>query len=468
MAGSEEKLLEEYFNGISAELEGISEVKMNAAIRSGMSGPARYRISAGNRFSVSIAVVLAAVMLFTIPRIAKPAGTQSAQAPSAPFQVEDRLTAHLWNSINNTTISTAIEAGRVQPVSGVSAQQNGFILTVDGIAADRKGILILYSLQNNTDQKALVNSLHLEGKGYSSLNYPYGWSLNVRDVPAGITLGYEILQWAGGFSSLPEEVSLELSLGENKPGTKAAGDKPLAELSVPITLDKEKMAQAGELNTINKTLTVGGQEIFIKDVYTAPTGIYLEPAYSEQNTKQIFSLINPRFLLGGNGNFTSFSPVRTLVAEGQEILVFGNDSRSTEPLKLQLDGILALDKEAMKVVIDTEKQQVIKAPDHNLTVSMYTTERGTTMILNHYSAPGKKKFYNSLIFDGKFTDSKGQIHSSQDLYDIPPYQASADQKSIPVLNYVGLGSNKYAQPLTFTITSYPAPINEKVFLTVRD
>lgn len=468
MAGSEERLLKEYFDGISRELEDIPQVKMNAAIRSGISGPARNRTSARKRFSVSVAVVLAAAALFAVPWIGKQPEPLEPQNLSAPSQMNEAFTPYFEKSINDTTVSTAIEAGLIERVSGVTAEQNGFVLKVDGIAADRKGIMILYSLQNNTGQKARVDNLQLEGRGYSPVNYPYGFSLNIRDVPTGTTYDYEILQWAGGLGSLPDQITLELELGKNRPITEGSGEKPLAALSVPITLDKAKMAKAGEIIKVDKTLTVDGQEIRINEVYTAVTGIYLEPVYNEQNSKQIFSMIYPRFLLGSNGIFSSMSPVRTVVVEGKEILVFGNDSRSSQPLQFQLDGILALDKDALKLVIDTEKQQIIKAPDNYLTMSLYSAERGTTMILNHNTAPGKKKYYNALILDSEFTDSKGQIHSSAELYDIPPYQASADQKSIPVLDYVGLGSNKYAQPLTFTITSYPAPINQKVSLEIRD
>lgn len=468
MAGSEERLLKEYFDEISRELEDIPQVKMNVAIRSGISGPARYRTSARKRFAVSVAVVLAAAALFAVPWIGKLPKPLEPQNLSAPSQMNEAFTPYFWKAINDTTVASAIEAGLIERVSGVTAEQNGFVLKVDGIAADRKGIMILYSLQNHTGQKARVDNLQLVGKSSSPVNYRYGWALNNTDVPTGTTLYYEILQWAEGFDSLPDEITFELNLGESKPVSQASREKPLAALSVPITLDKGKIARSGEVHTVNKTLTVAGQEILINEVYTSATGIYLEPVYNEQNSKQIFSMIYPRFLLGSNGIFSSMSPVRTVEVKGKEILVFGNDSRSSQPLQFQLDGILALDKDTLKVVIDTEQQQIIKAPDNYLTMSLYTAERGTTMILKHNMSPGKKRFYNALMLDNEFTDSKGQIHSTADLYDIPPYQASADKKSVPVLDYVGLGSNKYAQPLTFTITSYPAPINQKVSLEIRD
>ncbi|MNB77260.1 hypothetical protein D3C75_239430 [compost metagenome] len=467
MAGNEDKLLKEYFAEITGQAGEVSDIKLNTAIRSGVSRPVRYRFPAGRQYLLGVAVVAAALLLFAFPWIGNQIEPHNARGPSAASQANALFIPYLEKA--NTTVASAIEAGLVQPVSGVTAEQNGFELTVDAIAADRKGIILLFSLHNNTGQKAQINVLQLAGKGYSPVNYPYGISLNTGEVPTGTTYSYEILQWAGGFGSLPDNITFELNIGEleRHPSAPVVVDKPLAKLSVPITLDKKKMAQAGEIMSENKTLTVDGQEIHIDEVYAAASGIYLQYTYSQQNSKQIFSIINPRFHLGGNDEYSSFSPVRTLVAEGKEILVFGNDSRSGQPLKMQLDGILALDKDALNVVIDTEKQQVLKAPDDNLTVSMYATDSGTTMVMEHNTEPGKKKFYNSLILKSEFTDAKGQVHSFPGLYAIPPTQASKDLKSVPVKNYLGIGSNKYAQPLTFTIYSYPAPINQKVSLDIR-
>ncbi|MEC0168813.1 hypothetical protein [Paenibacillus graminis] len=53
--------------------------------------------------------------------------------------------AHDWGEFevfrtavgSNLTVSSALDAGLIQRVNGTSVEQNGFVLTVDGIAADQ-------------------------------------------------------------------------------------------------------------------------------------------------------------------------------------------------------------------------------------------------------------------------------------------------------------------------------------------
>lgn len=472
MAGSEEKLLKDYFEGLSGQVEEVSEIKLQAAIHSGMSEPVRYRISAvKKRFAISIAVVMAAALLFTFPWIGQQVRPHSAQTPPEKVQGtgefdEYRVAAGINPAgYDNTTVFSAIEAGLIQRVSGATARQNGFVLTVDGIAADRMGIIILYSLQNNTKQRARVNFLQLTGTGDKPVNMLLGSGWNAKDVPTGTTRGYEVLQWGGAFSSLPDQITFDVKLGEYKLAD--LGDT-LAQLSVPILLDKEQMAETGEVQNIDHTLSVAGQDIQIDDVYLSTTGVYLDYAYAPQNTKQIFSILNPQLLMGSNGDLTNLALLRTLAVEGNNRLVFANDSRYSKPLKLQIGGMLALDKDATQLIIDTEKQEIIKAPDNHLKMSLYSTDKGSTMILEYISALAKQRLYNTLMIDSEFTDAAGQVHSANQFdISIPQRQESAEKKLIPLLYYLGLGSNKYPQPLTFTITGYPNPIQETLSLPIR-
>lgn len=466
MAGSEEKLLKDYFDGMSVHVEEISEMKLNAAIYRGVSR--RRDVFARKHYAIGIAAVLAIVMLFVFPWIGERVEPRKDRSQLASSRNSSIFEAYRTSASNNITISSAIDAGLVQRISGATSQQNGFVLTVDGIAADRKGILILYSLQNNTRSKAQVNRLQLAGEGYAPVNFPFGWSL--RDVQPGVTLGYEVLHWGGDFRSLPDQITFELNIGEKTQTAASTGFKPLAQLSVPITLVHDKMAKTGELIQIDRTLSIAGQDVDVNEVYISTTGIYVEEEYIPQNSKQIYGLVNPRIQLGSDDDYMSLNTSKTVVAEGKSSMVFANDNSSKQPLSLKIDGIYALAKDAKELIIDTDKQQIIKAPDSNLKVSVNSTAEGSTMILEYYSTLSKTRMSDSivLVLDDEFTDGAGQIHTTDPTrIRIPSRKESLDPQKIPTTGYFNLGKKKLPQPLKFTLDSYPSSLHESVTLGIR-
>lgn len=179
-------------------------------------------------------------------------------------------------------------------------------------------------------------------------------------------------------------------------------------------------------------------------------------------------MYKPRFLAGGSGDYTDLDLRAASFTDSGGRLIFANDRSSIQSLQLQINGILALDKQATQLIIDTDKQQIIKAPDHNLQMSIHNTEKGSTMVLEYDSQAQSNSIYNDLMLGQTFTDGAGTVHSADKFdIDIPQRTEPENAKSIPHMYYRGLGSNKYPQPLTFTIEAYPALIKEKLSVPIR-
>lgn len=239
-------------------------------------------------------------------------------------------------------------------------------------------------------------------------------------------------------------------------------------MSVALPLDREQLAKAGETVHVDKTLEIEGQKIKINEVYLAASGIYLDYTCGPLNSKQIFSIYKPGFLAGGSGDYTYLDLRAADFTDSGGTLIFANDSRLAQSLQLQINGILALDKKATQLVIDTDKQQIIKAPDQNLQMSIHNTEKGSTMVLEYDSQAKNNSIYNDFRLGQTFTDGAGTVHSAEKFdIDIPQRTEPENAKSIPHMYYKGLGSNKYPQPLTFTIEAYPALIKEKLSVPIR-
>lgn len=175
MVNTEEELLKEYYHSLSAEAEEIPEMRLNTAIRNGITRSRRSSMSLSKRYALATAAaVLGIVLLFSFPRVGEVLKTQGAAPDQAAiFQSYGPFEKYI-PAVRHSTVSSAIEAGLVQRVTGVTAEQNGFVLTVDGIAVDQKGIIILYSLQNKTKENAKVELMQLTSAALNPLNTSRG------------------------------------------------------------------------------------------------------------------------------------------------------------------------------------------------------------------------------------------------------------------------------------------------------
>lgn len=67
MATSEETLLKEYYHSLSVEADEIAELKLNAAIRKGITRSQRFNMSLKARYVLGSVAMLAILLLFVFP-----------------------------------------------------------------------------------------------------------------------------------------------------------------------------------------------------------------------------------------------------------------------------------------------------------------------------------------------------------------------------------------------------------------
>ncbi|AIQ41121.1 hypothetical protein [Paenibacillus sp. FSL R5-0912] len=470
MATSEETLLKEYYHSLSVEADEIAELKLNAAVRMGMARSRKVTLSLRARYVLGSVAVLAILLLFSLPWASEALKPQTAsQAP----QVTAQNLEWFWDYSNfagsDSTVISAFEAGSLKQLSGATAEKDGYILTVDSIAVDRMGILVLYSLENK-NKEALDYSFSVTNDGDMVLGQGQWVSGNQNDL-SGVKHGYQIIQWNRNYTKLPVQIMMKASVIVPAPsGEKAEGlqsYEPTTEISVPITLDQSAIAKSGETLTLNKTVNVAGQDIGIRNVYVAATGIYVETAYSPQNSMEIFSLNSPHILLGGGNDFTALYSKASINVEGKQYLVFPGSELSPGTMKLQIDGIIGLEKSAQELIVDTDKKQIIKGPDGRLRITAASNPHSLIM---EYQRPSNKSagYIANVILDRTFKDGVGKLHTATYNSAVPAIDpAHADEKVPPIQFGYKLGTAELPQPLTFKIISYPNLIKGSAELTLR-
>lgn len=475
MAESEEKLLNDYFQRIDAEVEEIPDVKLDAAIRKGMQQGNRKRFSFRKRYTVVILAVLAIVLLIIAP-----------WAKQMPNPVRAQLPPKSWGQLevfrpiiaNNLTIKSALDAGMLKEVNISSPEVDGITWTVNGIIADRRGIAVLYTIQNSTDQKMQFMGLSLKKNpedkfdltGYSGFS-----NSNAQEAGSpGTTRMLEQIVWDKYRDDLTDILNITLSLYPVSKDFSGLGSD-IKKLSVTIPLKADINYFEGEIIDLKKSLSVGGQKIKMDNVYIGPTGIYMRETFGRKNTMRIFSLLSPKLVIGKGDHQEDlmWASGGSSVMGGLKTYIYHNDNmRPDDPIKLEVEGISALDQSKVELTINTETQQILKAPDNNITISkrMENEEKGI-LVLDYFIPKEDKEVLADRGFslDDNFVDSTGSGHWLGRVKDghsgYREFNEGTDGTTITF--FFNVGKEKLPQPLTFRFTGYPNMIMESDSVRIR-
>lgn len=355
----------------------------------------------------------------------------------------------------------------MKEVSISSSEVDGITWTVNGIIADRRGIAVLYTIQNNTDQKMRLFGLSLKKtpedkyhlSGYSGFS-----TSNAQEVGSpGTTRMYEQIVWDKYQDEIPEELNITLSLFPDAL-SQVFNNKDIKEMGVKIPLEADNNYFQGELVDLKDSLSIGGQKIIMDQVYIGPTGIYMRETFGRENTMRIFSLLSPKLVLGKGGHQEEL-----MRASGSNI--YHNDNmRPNDPIKLEVEGISALDQSEVELVINTETQQILKAPDNSLSISKRTADEEQGIIVLDLLIPKKvEELHEATDFgiDDNFVDSTGSghwlVHDNYSGY----REYREDAKGTTITYFLNVGQEKLPQPLTFRFTNYPNMIMETDSMRIR-
>lgn len=466
MAESEEKLLNEYFHKINVEAEEIPEVKLDAAIRKGMQLGNRKGFSFRKRYAVITLAVLTIALLIIVPWANQMANPVRAQLPPKSW---GQLEVFRPVIANNLSIKSALDAGMLKEVNVSSPEVDGIQWTVNGIMADRRGMVVLYTIQNNTDQKLQLFGLSLKKtpedkyhlSGYSGFS-----TSNAQEAGSpGTTRMYEQIVWDKYQDEIPEALNITLSLFPDALG-QVFSNKDIIEMGVKIPLEVDYNYFQGDIIELKESLSIAGQNIKVDNVYVGPTGIYMRETFGQGNTMKIFSVISPKLVIGKGEQQEDL-----MMASGKGIYN-NNNMRPNDPIKLEVEGIFALDQSKVELVIDTETQQILKAPDNNLTISKRMADEEQGILVLDYFIPKEDKEsldYGGFALSDYFEDSTGSGHMMETIKNnYSGYRGFNESSEGTTVTYLfNVGKEKLPQPLTFWFNSYPNKIKEKASIRIK-
>ncbi len=115
---------------------------------------------------------------------------------------------------------------------------------------------------------------------------------------------------------------------------------------------------------------------------------------------------------------------------------------NNKKISLTGNGIRALDKDALEVIVDIDNKQILQSPDDQIILYDISNKRLTF-----------KHSLEGLRFDMEFVDGEGNVHSTNSR----SFRSGEDGDYL----YFHLPEDKkLVSPLTLTITSYPTVIEQ--------
>ncbi|SIR52670.1 protein of unknown function [Paenibacillus sp. RU4T] len=412
--------------------------RLRAAIRDGLDrGKSRSVPRRRKRWSLGAASLLLALVLVTA------GAAKVSPAIARALQQIPSLSGFLKLIGEDSALRSAIDMDLLQPV-GKTVENKGIRLTVDALIADDRRLVIFYTTNMTAGWEKSVKIKILDENGTElkgSIRTNHSAMGKTAYQPRGPQDYVDVLLQQG--ETMPDRVTLKAEL-----------DGTMLETDLDIDTGRsEGMAKTYELN---KTLSIEGQKLTIVRARQTPLQMEITLRKDSANTKEIKGFLNLR-LIDGTGkqwiDNTGFL--------GNEImsLAFQN-SYFDSPGKLTLlaDGFYMFDK-GQKVVVDTEKKQVLQAPDSRLKIggssSIQDNRSDYQVMALELTAldPNDRHYIGYNMLSNTFTDGQGAVHkiAYPDRFQASESETSKDAVTL----FYPLPNGSFPQPLTFDVEDYP-------------
>ncbi|MGG0936321.1 DUF4179 domain-containing protein [Brevibacillus centrosporus] len=264
-------------------------------------------------------------------------------------------------------LQMAAEHNMIQPI-GASAEHDGVRFTVDQVLMDQKRMLLFYTIRHEQPGHHVeLNQVKFYNQNGEQTTAGYSWSSRGDNEESRSSLEQNRLDvyWQDT-THIPDALVANVTLTVDQKQL----DTPF-QVSFPI--DKRKYESLKEtVYPLNQKVTVDDQQFTITKIVVYPTQTEVSIQFDPANSKRIFGFDQLRledekgrtYSFWGNG-IVSTPDGETGVTYNLESVYF----EQPKQLVLKADGIRALDKHKLQVVIDAKTGKLIKAPDSRLTLS---------------------------------------------------------------------------------------------------
>ncbi|TKI56157.1 DUF4179 domain-containing protein [Brevibacillus antibioticus] len=354
-------------------------------------------------------------------------------------------------------LQLAAEHNLVQHI-GASGSLEGVTFTIDHVLADEKRMLLFYTLKNDLSGKEVaLHKIELFDQSGKQWEYGVSWSSMGSEDPV---IRNRIDIHIEGATEIPDSMTAKVTLAidnlEQKPP-----------LKIDFAVDKNKFKTfEKKMYPVMKEVTVDGQRFTIEQIAVFPTQTEVSIRFDPANIKHVFDFDKLRledekgetFAFWGNG-----VPVRD---NGENGRIYNLESIyfvEPEKLILKANGIRAVDKDKLQIVIDAKAGTLTNVPNDRLKLTaLRQVDDVVGMDFSLKVPPQDKDSHISLGYD--LTDDVGNEYDY-----VQGSTHSTDDESIQYYSMLFKRKTNKGTPTSysFPLSSYPERLQGTFSIEVK-
>lgn len=421
------------------EQQGVAE-KLDEMIMSGIS-QAEKRSKRVRRKRTSLQIVAVALsMLVLLTAFVRISPTFAAIMKEIPgFSGFVQLVSY------DRSLQSAIANEYIQLVNR-SDERNGYKFTVNGVLADAQRVVLLYTAEgpgiNEEDTTFLPYELKDENGGDIIAGIGSSHYFQETDDKDGGVQDYLDIMMSPGVP-VPHEIQFKLEVGGEW-------------LQVQVPINHDRFAEMTEVIHLNETIEVAGQRIEITKAVITPLQVSVTFKGDSDNTKRLNDFIDLELVDDRGRSYRTNSGMGDL---DTEIVRHFQSSYFQKPksLTLRAKGLL-MSERGMKVVVDTQQEKLIAAPDDRLKLTeVKRTDEAIDLIfeLSQEDDPQSiTRGINLFGFTGAIRDAEGKAYTITRGLSNDTIVFSQSGNMDRVTYYYHIPNRSYKQPLTFEVDQY--------------
>jgi len=351
-------------------------------------------------------------------------------------------------------LKSAIDNNFIQNI-GVSDEHSDIKLTIDNIIIDQARMIVFYTLENNSNYNPLdIETIKFTDETRKNLEASFGYGfLDNNDEQRNIQNNINI-SFPENFD-IPDTIHFELELHhKDNPDSMDKIKLPyIWQIDIPI--DKSKFENLKEVYNLDQTIEIENQKIIFKKAILYPTRIEVQVEFPKENSKKILRFDNLKIINEkGESLATIINDVTSTHPDENHVNLYFESNYFSQPQSLFLQGssLRALDKDKLEIIVDTEKKQLLKAPDKNISLhDVIKTDEGTTLSFLLKADENLDDKFSYFVFRQVIKDAE----------DVENGYCSLETSGSGLNQEVSVNLPKnfhYKNPLSLTIDDYPSRI----------